>query len=172
MRNSDKMISANSKGIIISYGDVNKHMFTSYENKYVKKIQLEGTVKYQKVEVKFTPLQKSLYSQTVYGFSAFTKEELLNMSKTKKSKVLIAYTRAHRILNRWKQELINESVNSLMGKLFPNSPVVKAMAAVNGYDDNLDCTDIHFKDLGISRKQIVDKLIEFNLLPVNFYQLT
>ena len=42
MRNSDKTISANSKGITIYYGDNKKHMFISYD--YVKKIQIEGLI--------------------------------------------------------------------------------------------------------------------------------
>lgn len=174
MRNSDKTISANSKGIIISYGDVNKHMFASYNrSEYVSKIQLEGTKKYQKIDViVLNNVQKDLYHKIVYGFSAYTKEELTAMSKSKKFKTTIAYTKAHRILNRWKQEIINESINSLFIKMFPNSPIVKQIVSINGYDDTLDCSYIHFKDLGISRKQIINKLIEFNLLPSNFYQLT
>ena len=49
--NTEKSISANSNGIIISYGDANKHQYMKYETPtYVKKIQLEGTVKYQKIE--------------------------------------------------------------------------------------------------------------------------
>jgi hypothetical protein len=173
MRNSDKTISANSKGIIISYGDVNKHMFSSYNrSEYVSKIQLEGTKKYQKIDViVLNDVQKNLYHKIVYGFSACTKEELTAMSKSKKFKMTIAYTKAHRILNRWKQEVINENINSLLMKIFPNSPVVKQMVSVNGYDDTIDCSHIHFKDLGISRKQIINKLIEFELLPSNFYQL-
>jgi hypothetical protein len=173
MRNSDKTISANSKGIVVSYGDVNKHMFTSYDRSgYVRKIQLEGTKRYQQVDViVLNEVQKDLYHKIVYGFSACTKEELAAMSKTKKFKITIAYTKAHRILNRWKQELINENINGLMNRLFPNSPIVKQMVSTNGYDDELDCSHIQFKDLGINRKQIINKLIEFDILPTNFYQL-
>lgn len=173
MRNSEKTISANSRGIIISYGDVKKHMYSSYDRSgHVRKIQLEGTKKYQPIDViVLNDVQKDLYHKIVYGFTACTKEEMAMMSKTKKNKIVIAYTKAHRILNRWKQELINEKMNSLMSKLFPNSPIVKQMVSINGYDDTLDCSHIHFRDLGISRKNIINKLIEFELLPANFYQL-
>ena len=173
--NSEKTISANSKGIIISYGDVNKHMFTHYESKYsfINKIQIEGTTKYQKIsETKqFTFLQQEMYEKIVYGFAAYTKEELVSMSKTKKFSVTIAYTKAHRLLNRWKQEIINEQMNTLLVKIFPNSPIIKQMLSVNGYDDNLDAKNILFKDLGISKQAIATKLIEFGFLPNNFYQL-
>ena len=172
MRNSEKTISANSKGIVISYGDVNKHMFTSYRSEYVKKIQLEGTKKYQKFDqFVLNSVQDELYYKTLYGLSGYTSEELAEMSRSKRSKVIITYTKAHRILNRWKQELINEYVNGFMSKLFPNSPVVKQLVGVNGYDNTLDCSHISFKELGVTRKAIINKLIEFRVLPENFYSL-
>jgi hypothetical protein len=173
MRNSEKTISANSKGIVVSYGDVNKHMFTSYNrSEYVRKIQLEGTKRYQKIEVvELNPHQTDLYHKIVYGFTACTNEELNVMSTSKRMEIKKSYTIAQRIFNRWKQNVINENINSLFSKLFPSSPVTKAMVCTNGYDDTLDCSHISFRELGITRKQIIDKLIEFNLLPQNFYNL-
>jgi hypothetical protein len=172
--NSNKTVSANSKGIVISYGDVNKHMFTHYESRYsfINKIQVEGTSKYQHSETKhFTLLQQEMYNKIVYGFSAYTKEEIQQMSKTSKFNITVTYTKAHRILNRWKQELINEKIDSLLMKLFPNSPIIKQMTAVKGYDDNLT-VNTTFKDLGITREAIANKLMEYGFLPNNFYQLT
>ena len=173
MINLEKTVSANSKGVVISYRDSNKHMFTAYANTYVQRIQMEGTTKFQKAEIinYFTPLQKEMYSKVVYGFAAYTNEELNEMSPTVKSKIIVAYTRARRLLNRWKQEIINEQVDSFLINLFPNSPVVKQMVNVKGYDDNLNTDYITFKELGISRQAIAEKLIQFGILPSNFYQL-
>jgi hypothetical protein len=173
MRNSEKTISANSKGIIVSYGDVKKHMFASYSrSEYVRKIQLEGTKRYQKIEVvELNPYQTDLYHKIVYGFTACTNEELNAMSTSKRMEIKKSYTIAQRIFNRWKQHLVNEKINSLFSSMFPNSPITKVIVRTNGYDDALDCSHISFRDLGITRKQIIDKLIEFNLLPVNFYNL-
>jgi len=39
--NPHKAVSANSKGIIISFRDVNKHKFIPYESKMVKSIQIK-----------------------------------------------------------------------------------------------------------------------------------
>lgn len=168
--NQEKTVSANSKGIVISYGDVNKHMFTRYPVEHVRKIQLHGTVKYQTIEKEFTPIQEDLYQKLVHGFSAYTREELSIMSKTKKFKISVSYTKAHRILNRWKQEIVNEAVDSFMSRLFPHSPVVKQFINVKGYDDNLESV-FTFKELGVSKKDIANKLIEFGLLPQNFFNL-
>jgi hypothetical protein len=171
--NSDKTISANSKGIIVSYGDVNKHMFTHYESRYsfINKIQVEGTSKYQHTETKhFSFLQQEMYNKIVYGFSAYTNDEIKKMSKSSRFSITVNYTKAHRLLNRWKQEIVNEKMNSLLIGLFPNSPIVKQMVSVKGYDDNLTVKTT-FKDLGISREAIANKLIEYGFLPTNFYQL-
>jgi hypothetical protein len=175
-RNSEKTISANSNGIVISYGDAKKHQYISYQTPaHVKKIQLEGTVKYQKIEepLQLTPKQKDLYSKVVYGFKAYTKEELSRMSENAKINVSIVYTKAQRILRNWKQDITFSNLDRFMLALFPNSPVVKAMCATNGHIDDIPKEDeILFKELGIKQEQIIAKLIEFGLLPKNFYQLT
>ena len=173
MYNSEKTVSANSRGIIVSYTDANKHMFMNYETpKHIRKIQLEDKPRYQKIEnVFFNKTQKDVYLKTVYGFEAFTKEEIAKMSKRQKFNITVIYTKANRILNRWKQEIVNEGLDSLLKHIFPNSPLVSKITSIKGYDDRVIC-DISFKDLGISRKQIADKLIEFGILPQNFYQLT
>lgn len=174
--NTEKSISANSNGIIVSYGDANKHQFLKYETPaHVKKIQLEGTVKYQKIEepVKLSPKQKDLYSKVVYGFKAYTKEEITTMSERAKINVTITYTKAQRILNNWKQDLTFSFIDKLLLKLFPKSPIVNQMCQTQGHlHDVVKEDEISFKDLGINQKQIVNKLIEFGLLPKNFYELS
>lgn len=174
--NTEKSISANSNGIVISYGDANKHQFMKYETPaHVKKIQLEGTVKYQKIEenVKLNPKQKDLYSKVVYGFKAYTKEEIATMSERKKINVSVTYTKAQRILRNWKQDITFSFIDKLLLAMFPKSPIVSQMCQIQGHLAEYDKEDeISFKDLGISQQQIVNKLIEFGLLPKNFYQLT
>lgn len=174
--NVNKTISCNSNGIVISYGDANKHQYMKYETPaHVKKIQLEGTVKYQKIEEEFklNPKQKDLYSKLVYGFKAYTKEEIAAMSERKKMNVTMTYTKTQRILRNWKQDLTFSFIDKLLVTLFPNSPVVKAMCATTGHIDDVPKKDeISFKDLGIKREHIIAKLVQVELLPKNFYELT
>ena len=171
--NQNKTISCNSNGIVISYGDANKHKYVGY-NSYVNKIQLEGTVKYQKIEeqTKFSPKQKDLYSKVVYGFKAYTKEEIANMSERAKINVTVTYTKAQRILRNWKQDITFSNLDRFLLALFPNSPIIKAMCNTTGHIDDVPKEDeISFKDLGINQDAIANKLIEFGLLPKNFYEL-
>ena len=174
--NQEKSISANSNGIIISYGDAKKHQFMRYETpSHVNKIQTEGTVKYQKIEepIKFNPTQKDLFSKVVYGFKAFTKQEIEAMNERKRINVTVTYTKAQRILSKWKQQIAFGKLDKLLLSLFHNSLIIRQMSGITGQLDNIPKDEqVSFKDLGVNQNQIANKLIEFGLLPQNFYQLT
>ena len=172
--NQNKTISCNSYGMVISYGDANKHQFVNYQsrNAHVNKIQTEGTVKYQKIEkeIKFTPKQKDLYSKVVYGFRAYTKQEIAKMSEQTKIDVTIRYNKTQRLLRRWKQDMVFSAVDQLLTFFFPKSPIAKQMVETTGYLDESE-DDLSFNELGITRNDIADKLIECGALPKNFYNL-
>lgn len=166
---SEKSISANSKGLIVSYGDLNKIGFVKYE--VVEKIQLSGNTKYQEMVKYFTPQQKDLYQKVVYGFKAYTPEEISSMSEKTKINVTVTYTKAQRILTRWKQDILFSNVNNILALLFPKSKIVKQLIETTGYTEEDKENFISFKQLGISQEKIAEKLIEFGLLPKNFFQL-
>ena len=108
----------------------------------------------------------------LYGFKAYTKEEVAQMTEDMKINVTVTYTKAQRILRNWKQDITFSNLDRFLLSLFPKSPVIKAMCATTGHVDNISKEDeISFKDLGINQDQIVNKLIEFGLLPKNFYNL-
>lgn len=171
--NQNKTISCNSNGIVISYGDANKHQFMKYETPaHVKKIQLEGTVKYQKIEVKFSSKQKDLLNKTLYGFNAYSRDEVRQMSEATRMDISKRYSIVQRVLNNWKQDLTFSFIDKLLLSLFPKSPVVKAMCETKGHISDVPKEDeISFEDLGITKQAIADKLMEYGLLPQNFYQL-
>lgn len=169
--NPHKTVSASSKGIIISFRDANKHRFMPYESSMLEDIQHHGHKKYQQIESPaFNKIQQKLYAEAVYGLNFYSEETVQQMSKSKKLRVLAKYAKAQRILNRWKQEIVHEKVDSLLLALFPNSPITKALVDTKGYDRQ--SRESHsFKELGLSQQDVADKLIEVNLLPQNFYQL-
>lgn len=173
MRNPHKTVSANSKGIIVSFGDVNKHKFIKYEPTAVEQIQLYGTVKYQKIEqVGFNPIQEKLYAEAVYGLNFYTAEEIKTMPAEKKRSIMVLYTRVQRILNRWKQEIIWKQVDSLLISLFPRSPFSKFLSENDYYDRDLECP-LSLRELGITSQAVIaEKLVENKLLPYNFFKLS
>jgi hypothetical protein len=173
MGNPNKTVSANSKGIVVSFGDVNKHKFVKYEPTAVEQIQLYGTVKYQKIEQPgFNPIQEKLFAEALYGLNFYTAEELKKMPAEKKRSVIVLYTRVQKLLNRWKQEIICKQVDSLLISLFPNSPIVKFISENEYYDKDLECP-FSLRDLGITSERVIaEKLIQSKLLPYNFFKLT
>ncbi|MFO0453024.1 MAG: hypothetical protein ACK52I_30925 [Pseudomonadota bacterium] len=173
--NSEKTISANANGIVISYSKPYKKKFVKYESEYVKNVQIHGTVKYQKLQVEttFNDKQKDLYLKTILGFNAYSKEELTQMSENKKQLIAIQYTKTKRILNKWKQEILFKGLDDLLLFLFPKSPIIKDMVNTTGYLKEYDKADnITFEEIGISKNQIVSKLMSYGILPKNFYELT
>ena len=172
--NPEKTVSANSNGVVISYRDTNKNMYFPYENQLVKEIQVNGTTKYQKLDVfvHFSPKQKEIYQKTVYGFKAYTQEELCKMSEKNKTSIIITYTKVQRLLTRWKQDTVFSAVDNFLSSLFPKSVIIKQMIETKGYlDDQEDVSEIRFSDLGMNPTKIASKLVEAGLLPKNFFQL-
>jgi hypothetical protein len=169
--NPHKTVSANSKGIIISFRDANKHKFLTYENLQVEELQIQGRTRYQELEKPvFNKIQQKLYAETVYGLGYYSAQDVKLMPKSQKTRVLAKYAKAQRILNRWKQEIVYSKVDSILLALFPNSPITKILVDTKGYDR--ENKELHtFKELGLSQQDVASKLIEENLLPKNFYQL-
>jgi hypothetical protein len=169
--NPNKTVCASSKGIVISFRDANKQKYIPYESTMLNEIQLYGHVKFQQLESPIlNTIQQKLYSEAVYGLSYFPKDVVAEMSKGKKLRVLARYAKAQRILNRWKQEIVHTKVDSFLLALFPNSPITKALVETKGYDrESKECHS--FKELGLTQEDVANKLMEFNILPQNFYQL-
>jgi hypothetical protein len=172
--NAEKAITANSKGIIISFRDVNKHKFVEYQNSYVKNVQTFGTAKYQRKEIEqaFNDIQRSLYQKTIYGFSAYSPEELNTLTHKEKQEIIVRYTKVQRILNKLKQETLYKAVDDFLLSLFPKSKTIKSMTNVSGFlKEPVLEEEITFNQLGISKFAIANKLVEYSLLPKNFFNL-
>lgn len=120
----------------------------------------------------FTAYQNFLYKRALFGLTVYTEEELMKMHGDKKKRIDKVHRRAQEVLNIWKQSIADKSAMALLSKVFWHSSLIKdcsekfANDVDTGYISNLE-----FKDLGISKKQIIDKLITEKILPINFYQL-
>jgi hypothetical protein len=125
--------------------------------------------------------QHQLYKTAVLGLKAFTKKELYRMSIATKKKIVEFYKKAQVILNRWKQQLVNEMFEQLCSidcikfdynpfqKVFDDT-VIGVKKFGHQVDDTVECT-LTFAQLKISREQIIQKLIDTGILPSNFYQI-
>lgn len=135
-------------------------------NRYVK-----HNIEYEKD--KFNQYQNFLYKRALFGLSVYTEEEQSKMHWDKKKRIQKVHERAQEVLNKWKQLRTQELVSSLLCKLFYKSSFAKEFREkfANEYDPNY-ISPVEFKYLGISKEQIIEKLIEEKILPGNFYQLS
>lgn len=170
--NPNKSVCATAKGIIISFADANKHKFVPYANSFVQDVQMKGIVRYKQVDyVVFNDVQQKLYTEAIYGLNVYTAKEQAELPKEKKVKIISTYTKAQYVLNKWKQQIVNQKVNSFLNSLFPNSKLVKQVIDVNDFDKKHK--DTHsFKELDLTPEMIANKLIKAGLLPNNFFNLT
>jgi hypothetical protein len=170
--NPNKTITANSKGIVISFRDESKPRYVAYRSEAVKKIQLHGTVRYQVLDKPaFNRIQQKLYTEAIYGLNSYDETQLATLTAKEVSKIFSLHKKVQHFLNKWKQELIELEVNKFLLFFFPNSKCVKHMCSVNGY--NRAYIDRHtFRELGLTQEMIASKLIEAGFLPKNFFQLT
>ena len=145
--------------------------YTGKLNKY----QLYGS-NYQKIEYErdpFNAYQNFLYKRALFGLSVYNPDELSKMHWDKKKRIDKVHKRAQEILNLWKQELVNTWCSRFLSEIFWHSALVKDYS--EKFVSQTDCdyiSTLEFKDLGVSKKDIVDKLISVKVLPFNFYDLT
>jgi len=170
--NPHKAVSANSKGIIISFRDVNKHKFIPYESKMVKSIQINGTANYQKLERPvFNKIQQKMYAEVIYGLNVYTNIQQKELSKERRMELISRYNKAQNVLNQWKKQIVDDKINTLLTILFPNSSIARDMCKIPTYEPHHK--DRHtFRELGLTQEKIAYKLIETGVLPDNFFNLT
>ena len=90
----------------------------------------------------------------------------------KRKRITKVSKRAQNVLNLWKQTIIIAITNKFFMKYFPKSPL--AQGIVENFSDIEDpkfINTLDFKDLSITKKHIVDKLIKEGVLSNDFYNL-
>ena len=119
---------------------------------------------------KLTETQNLLYSRAIKGLEIYSQEELYAMNSSKKTKIFKKQKEVQTMLNLWKQELTNSITNRLLGEMFPKSAFIASLIDNTEVSKNYTNT-LSFKDLGINKAKIINKLIEENFLPKNFAAL-
>lgn len=125
--------------------------------------------------------QHKVYRTALLGLKAFTKEELFKMTAEMKEKIMLFYEKAQRVLNRWKQQIMNELFEQLCSVDCPNfaynpfqkvfdDTVIGVKKFGKAIDDTFECT-LTFAQLKITREQVVHKLITEKVLSEDFYQI-
>lgn len=178
-----KTFHCTGKNLTVYYEDTNKHFVYDYPTSPIESIQMYGNqlngVQIQDmVSTQITDsdvlseYQNKLYKDAMHGLKHYAKKELESMSEREKTAIFRVNAKTQRVLNTWKQAIINVEVDKLLKVLFPKSKIVDQM--IEQTKDKVDdhyISEFSFAELGVDRKNIISKLIKERVLPVTFYNL-
>jgi CRISPR/Cas system CSM-associated protein Csm2 small subunit len=141
-----------------------------YQGK-ASKYQTERTTIVQSVFEKdpFNAYQNFLYRRALYGLNVYSPEEIQKMHGDKKKRILKVNKRAQTLINLLKQQHLISVTNNIFRKFYKSS-LAQEICKNEEIDSEVKCT-LDFKDLKLSKETIVQKLIDNNILPRNFYEL-
>ena len=116
--------------------------------------------------------QNFLYNRALYGLSIYTPEEVVIMLPEKRKRIIRLYKRTQKIINLWKQEIVNILANKIFTDIFPDMEFTKCLVEYYGTEGDPEyVNNMSFKLLKISKEQIIGKLIDSKILPKNFNEL-
>lgn len=173
MTNPHKTISAGQNGIVISFRDVNKHLYVPYPlMPEIQTLQLQGRKTFQVTETPFNAVQLRLYNEMTAGFNAYSAEEIAQMTDKQKHNVAKRYNRVRLSISILKQEVIYKEVDDILATLFPKSRLVQHMVCCKETDRRYKDDEFTLEELGITPVQVAHRLVKDKLLPENFFQLS
>lgn len=139
------------------------------QNRYqTKKQSSVNSYNYQKSSLTLT--QNQLYKSALYGLNIYSKEELARMKWFEKEEIKKMHSKTQQVLNILKQERLVEITNKWFRKWFPKSKLAEDLCSTTDIDPSMFNT-MSFKDLNITKEDIINRLILKKVLPVNFHNL-
>lgn len=173
MHNPNKIVTASSNAVLITYTDNHKSVRIPYER--LQSVQLYGNKfkekTYQSLDTKdFNSKQQFMYRTALYGLGVYDQREIDNMPFKQRFIIMKHQNKAQKALNRFKNEIMNMQISKMLPNWFSNSTLAKEF--VDEQYDDLDMPNVlSFKDLGINKFMIAKKLMSVGILPANFFQI-
>jgi hypothetical protein len=179
MSGQNKVVIADAKGITIFYTDSKKRRFYSYDDNapflpYLKELNLFGDkykgINYHEYQKELSTYQMRLYHDVLYGLNSYSMKQLREMSSAEKQEITAKHLACKKVLNKWKQQILSKAVDELLLSIFFKSTTIRQwVKRGKGFTDSTKDVDISFRELGIDKRQIIDRLIEKRILPQDFY---
>lgn len=137
----------------------------------IRDYQLNAGKTYIQYETdKYSSYQNYLYKRALYGLDALSQDELANICTKKKQRIVSVYKRAQVVLNKFKQRITIAYSNHIFETFFPNSPITQFLLADSETDEKFKNT-LTFRDLKVSKDDIINVFIAEGVLPKNFLSL-
>lgn len=170
INNSSKTVTATKDKLCITY-DNSKYQWIEYDNNSPFQSIQQGTTFSKRESLSLNPNQVKLYRKALYGIEALTPEEVKQLTFQENLRITRLQNKCQRLINKWKQEITNNVVLDFFTLLFPKSSLTKAFSETKDYTTDKEINPLPFRKLGITQKSLVEKMIEWEVLPKNFYQI-
>lgn len=139
--------------------------------KQIKNYQLySGKTYIQYEQDKYSEYQNYRYKRVLYGLKSLPKEEVERMCDKKKRRINNVHYKAQGVINIAKQKLTIQWTNKFFTTFFPKSKIALDLAELNEVDKNFK-NKLTFKDLNLSKDDIISILMDEKILPSNFLSL-
>lgn len=126
--------------------------------------------KYQ--QLRLTPYQNLLYKRALYGLSEYSEKEVKKMHWEKKKRIQKINQKAQSSINLFKQETVNKLCNAIYDACFKGNSIARLLLSDQEVKtDSRYINTLDLKDLGITKKDIIDRFICEGILPKDFYEL-
>ena len=145
-----------------------KFMYSGKLENYQLSNQIKNVMQYEYDS--YTPYQNYLYKRALFGLNSLTEIEINTICNKKKQRINNVYKRAQVVLNNFKQQVTINYSNFIFKTLFPNSPITDFLITEVETDEKFINT-LNFKDLNISKDDIITIFIQEGILPKNFLSL-
>ena len=136
----------------------------------VRNYQLRSQTVMSYEQDKYSIYQNYLYKRALYGLDALTEKELAITCSKKKQRIINVFKRSQTVLNIYKQKLTIAYTNSIFKNLFPNTHLTQNILMCEETDEKFKNT-LTFRDLNISKDDIISIFILEGILPKNFLSL-
>jgi len=136
----------------------------------VKNYQMRSQTVMSYEQDSYSNYQNYLYKRALYGLTALNDNELSVMCSKKRQRIINVYKRAQVVINKLKQQVTIAQSNFIFETLFPNSPITEFLLSETETDEKFKNT-LTFKDLNISKDQIISIFMAEGVLPKNFLSL-
>jgi putative lipoic acid-binding regulatory protein len=145
----------------------------NYEGR-LQDVQIDGNTlkgkKYAQEQYSFTYYQNFLYHRALYGLDVYNKEEINKMHWEKRRRIKKVHKKVQNAINLLKQEYNIRWTNELFKNFNKSSLAEEFISNFSDPDRDYENT-MTFKTLGITKKDVIDRLIQIQVLPYNFYDL-
>lgn len=168
----NKSVTITSKKMTVVYHDKSKHFTYRIEkdDSATKDVKLFGKsfkgLKSKDVKSDFLPPHlREIFDDLVYAKHKLSKSEIDALPLMKQYRVKVLSKEVEKTLSRWKAEIVSESIDKLLLKLFPNSPLVKQITETKMENADVfysNAVDIHKM---FTEKEIAEYLASKGLFP-------